>query len=102
VDLLVEMNVALWGFIVPMSGVFSFVRFKKGGPYGSEGTYMSNWMALGLLFGTALFSHFILSPMIKVFVESICSKDPIIAYGLIIIALVAIWSFVSKSRRRES
>jgi hypothetical protein len=98
----VEINVALWGYIVPMLGVFDLVRFKKGGPYGSEGTYISNKRALGLLIGTALLSHFFWSPMVRVLVESLCSPNPIIGHVLIIIALVVMWSFISKSRKRES
>ncbi|MBC7113355.1 MAG: hypothetical protein H5T34_04980 [Candidatus Methanomethyliales bacterium] len=86
---------------MPMSGVFSFVRFKKGGPYGSEGTYISNMTAFGLLLAPIFISHFILSPTIRAFVESLCSSDPIIGYALILIALGVIWTFISKSRKKE-
>jgi hypothetical protein len=101
-DWLVEINVALWGYFVPMLGVFDLVRFKKGGPYGSEGTYISNKTAFVLLIGTALLSHFFLSPMVRVLVESLCSSNPIIGYVLIIIDFSVMWGFISKSRKRES
>ena len=100
-DWLVEVNVALWGFIIPMFGAFNFVQFKRGGPYGPEGTYISNVRALVLLLGTALFSHFILSPMVKVSIETLCSLYPNMKYVLIIIALGILWSFISKSRKRK-
>jgi hypothetical protein len=66
----VEANVALWSYVLPLLGVFKLVKFKKGGPYGLEGTYISNSMAICFLLMKALFSHFVLSQMIRAFIES--------------------------------
>ena len=98
-DWLVEINVALWGYFVPMLGVFDLVRFKKGGPYGSGGTYISNKTAFVLLIGTALLSHFFLGPMVRVLVESLCSSNP---YALTLIDLLVMWVLLLKSRKRKS
>ena len=98
-DPLVEINVALWGFIVPMFGAFSFVRFKRGGPYGQSGKYISTGTALGLLAATALFSHFILSPLMRVYIESLCMSNSYMGYFLAGFAFVVMWLFISRSRR---
>jgi len=99
---LVIINVALWSYLLPMLGVLNLVRFKKGGPYGSEGTYISNKTALISVVGMALVSHFVLSPMVKILVESLCSSDPIWGCILILSALLLMWNYILKSRTRES
>jgi hypothetical protein len=99
-DWLIEANIALWSYIMPLLGVFSLVRFKKGGFYGSEGTYISNKMALLLLLVEALISYFVLSEMIRVLVESLCASNPIMGYILIMIAPFVIWKFYIKKQRR--
>lgn len=99
-ELLVEINVALWGFIVPMFGAFSFVRFKKGGPYGSGGRYISTTTALALLVATAFFSHFVLSPVVRISIESLYMENPSMGYLSILLAFLVMWLFISRSRRR--
>ena len=101
-DLLIEMNVALWSLILPMLGVFNFVGFKKGGPYGPSGTYISNKIALVLLLATAVFSHFVLSPLIKSFIETICMSNPNAEYYLFALGLLTIWLVIKRSRKRKS
>jgi hypothetical protein len=99
---LIELNVALWGFILPMSGVFALIRFKKGGPYDSEGTYISNLKALFLLLVSFLLYCFVLNPVVRILVESLCLSNPIMEYVLFLIALIVMWNFIVKSRKRES
>jgi len=100
-DLLIKINVALWGLILPMLGVFNFIKFKKGGPYGPSGTYISDKAALVLLLATAVFSHFVLSSLIKRFIETICMSSPNAKYYLFALGLLTTWLFIKKSRKSK-
>lgn len=101
VDPLIEVNVGIWGFILPMLGIFSFVRFKRGGPYGPGGTYISDVEALILLLTTALLSHFVLSPILRRSIELVCVLNPYMKHFLLILGLLITWMFIKRSRKRK-
>ena len=100
-DWLVELNVALWSYIIPLLGVFRFVGFKRGGVYDLSGRKLATLRTTVYLMFTALFSYFFLSPLLQPFIEAICTANPTLPYLLLILSFLTVWLFIRGSRDIE-
>jgi len=100
-DLFLEMNVLIWGYVIPQVILGRIVRFKKGGPYGGGGRYISNTWALLLLLGVLAISHFILVPIIRDRIEFMCSSDPRWNIILLIVGVFVMLYLIKSSRRKS-
>ncbi len=94
---LVELNVALWSYILPLLGVFRFIGFKRGGSFDLSGRKRSTvWTAVYLMF-TALFAHFFVSPLLHPFIQDLCIANPTLPYLLLFLAFLTMWLFIRGS-----
>jgi len=97
---LFEVTVLLWTLVIDLTGVFAFVRFKKGGPYDAGGHYMSDLKAIVILIGTVLFAHYVFDPILRTTIMSFSAQDQLwlsISSGF---AIVVIFWLINKSRKR--
>ena len=94
---LVELNVALWSYILPLLGVFRFIGFKRGGSFDLTGRRRSTvWTAVYLML-TALFSYFFVSPLLHPFIQDLCTANPTLPYLLLFLAFITMWLFIRGS-----